>query len=98
MKELEEILGSIEEKEVFLVLSANFNKEDIKDILDAYSFIDDFSVIITKMDETSREGLVFDVIDVSNKPISYITYGQNVPDDIEVFDFNKFVNEFLREI
>ena len=44
MKELEEILGSIEEKEVFLVLSANFNKEDIKDILDAYSFIDDFSV------------------------------------------------------
>lgn len=50
------------------------------------------------MDETSREGLVFDVIDVSNKPISYITYGQNVPDDIEVFDFNKFVNEFLREI
>ena len=98
MKELEEILGSIEEKEVFLVLSANFNKEDIKDILEAYSFIDEFSVIITKMDETSREGLVFDIIDEANKPISYITYGQNVPDDIEVFDFNKFVNEFLREI
>ena len=98
MKELEEILGSIQEKEVFLVLSANFNKEDIKDILEAYSFIDEFSVIITKMDETSREGLVFDIIDEANKPISYITYGQNVPDDIEVFDFNKFVNEFLREI
>lgn len=27
------------------------------------------------MDETSREGLVFDIIDEANKPISYITYG-----------------------
>ncbi|WP_417202099.1 flagellar biosynthesis protein FlhF [Acetoanaerobium sticklandii] len=98
MIELEEIIESIDEKEVFLVLSANFNKEDIKDILEAYSFIDDFSIVITKMDETSREGLVFDIINAANKPVSYITYGQNVPDDIEIFDFNKFVNEFLREI
>ena len=98
MIELEEILESIEEKEVFLVLSANFNKEDIKDILEAYSFIDNFSIIITKMDETSREGLFFDIINEANKQVSYITYGQNVPDDIEIFDFNKFVNEFLREI
>ncbi len=98
MMELEEILSSIEDKKIFLVLSANCNNEDIKDILGVYSFIDDFSIIITKMDETSGEGLVFDIMNETNKPISYITYGQNVPDDIEVFDFSKFVSEFLREI
>jgi len=98
MEELEEILESIKEKEIFLVLSANFNIDDIKDILEVYNFIDEFSIVVTKMDETSREGLVLDILNEAKKPISYIAYGQNVPDDIESFDFTKFVNEFLREI
>ncbi len=98
MKELEEILNSITEKQVFLVLSANFNKDDIKDILNVYSFINEYNIIITKMDETSREGLVFEVMNEANKPITFTTYGQNVPDDIEVFDLTRFINEFSREI
>ncbi len=98
MKELEEILNSIIEKEVFLVISANFNKDDIKDILCVYSFISEYNIIITKMDETSREGLVFDIMNESKQPIAYTTYGQNVPDDIEMFDLTKFINEFSREI
>lgn len=97
MLELEEILNTIKQKEIFLVISANYNQSDIKDIISRYSFIENYHLIITKLDETSRTGIIFDIINDSGKAVTYITYGQNVPDDIETFDLSKFINDFLRE-
>ncbi len=97
MTELEELLDTIKHKEIFLVISANYNQQDIKDIILRYSFIGNYHLIITKLDETSRTGIIFDIINDSGKAVTYITYGQNVPDDIETFDLSKFINDFLRE-
>lgn len=97
MTELEDLLKTIKEKEIFLVISANYNQLDIKDIISRYSFIENYHLIITKLDETSRTGIIFDIINDSGKAVTYITYGQNVPDDIETFDLSKFINDFLRE-
>lgn len=97
MIELEELLKTIKQKEIFLVISANYNQQDIKDIISRYSFIENYHLIITKLDETSRTGIIFDIINDSGKAVTYITYGQNVPDDIETFDLSKFINDFLRE-
>jgi len=97
MAELKDMLSNIEDKEVFLVIGANFNKEDINEILSNYSFIENYHLIVTKLDETSRLGLIFDIMNDAGKSISYTTFGQNVPDDIEIFDLKGFINEFLRE-
>lgn len=97
MAELKDMLSTIEDKEVFLVIGANFNKEDISEILSNYSFIENYHLIVTKLDETSRLGLIFDIMNDAGKSISYTTFGQNVPDDIEIFDLKGFINEFLRE-
>ncbi|MDV9887031.1 flagellar biosynthesis regulator FlhF [Clostridioides difficile] len=40
------------------------------------------SLIITKLDETITYGSIFNIMNYAQKPISYITTGQNVPDDI----------------
>ncbi|SHJ43721.1 flagellar biosynthesis protein FlhF [Tepidibacter formicigenes] len=96
MKELKVFLDCFEDKEIFLVLSANWNIDDIKNIINEYSFLKDYKIIVTKLDETDRIGIVLDILNSSNKPIAYTTFGQNVPDDIEKFDIKKVVNEVLR--
>ena len=98
IEDLKKVLTNIEDKKVFLVLSANTSIDDIYDIVDTYSFVDDYEIIVTKTDETIRMGNILDIIKKTGKNISYITFGQNVPDDIEKFNMGKYVSELIREI
>jgi flagellar biosynthesis protein FlhF len=41
-------------------------------------------IIFTKIDEAAHVGAVLNVVRKVNKSLSYITTGQDVPDDIEV--------------
>lgn len=67
-----------------MVISATTKNSDIKSILDGYAELEYDNVIITKLDETSVYGALYNIAKISNKPISFITTGQNVPDDIMV--------------
>ena len=84
--------------EKVLCVSANTRKNDIKDVFKAFDIINFNSVIITKVDETSNVGNVVDVADKYNKPISYFTNGQEVPNDIEVADSDKIVELMVGNI
>lgn len=68
---------------VNMVISATTKNKDIRTILDGYSELNYNNVIITKLDETTSYGSLYNIAKISNKPINYITIGQNVPDDIK---------------
>ncbi|MCR4895509.1 MAG: flagellar biosynthesis protein FlhF [Lachnospiraceae bacterium] len=91
---LESLPDSLETQN-FLVISATTKLKDLKKIVDNYKCISDFRLIFTKLDETSSLGNLYNIRDYSGKPISYVTYGQNVPDDIEVFNAQKTVKLLL---
>ncbi len=78
--------------EKVLCVSANIKKADLNEIFRSFDVIDLNSIIITKVDETSFVGNVIDIADKYNKPISYYTNGQEVPNDIEVADSDKIVD------
>lgn len=69
---------------ISMVISATTKNKDIKTILDGYSQLSYNNIIITKLDETTSYGCLYNIAEFSNKPINYITTGQNVPDDIKV--------------
>jgi len=96
--EIFNIINSINNKEIYLLLSINTDFAVLKSILDHYSFIDDYKIIFTKVDETEKMGNILNVKYLTDKPVSYITTGQNVPNDIEIFDKNKFISYLLGEI
>lgn len=81
--------------EKILCVSANTKKNDLREIFKAFGKINFNSVIITKVDESSYIGSVIDVADKFNKPISYYTNGQEVPNDISVADPNKIVDMII---
>ncbi|GHU41010.1 hypothetical protein FACS1894111_02590 [Clostridia bacterium] len=83
------------EKEVYLVLSATTKYRDLLEIADVYKENFDFKLLFTKLDETSCYGNVFNMKMYTGAALSYNTYGQNVPDDIEVFNTQKMVKTLL---
>ena len=78
-----------------MVLSATTKYRDLLDIIDIYKEISEFKIIFTKLDETSTYGNLLNVKLYSDAELSYITNGQNVPDDIEIFDTQKIVKNLL---
>jgi len=68
--------------DVNLVLSAGSKLEDLKEIFKNFSFLDIDTLIFTKFDETKVFGTIFSLIYDTDKPVSYFSIGQEVPDDI----------------
>lgn len=83
------------EKEVYLVLSATTKYRDLISIADAYKEMTDFKLIFTKLDETTTLGNLLNLRLYTDAELSYVTYGQNVPDDIEEFNPQGTVKQLL---
>ncbi len=94
-KELIQGLDPSYSKEVYLVLSATTKYKDLLEIVDIYSAISNYNLIFTKLDETSTYGNILNVRLYSGAELSYVTNGQSVPDDIELFDTQRIVKQLL---
>ncbi|SCX08636.1 flagellar biosynthesis protein FlhF [Lachnospiraceae bacterium YSD2013] len=88
-------VDGIVEKEVYLVVSATTKYRDLMSIADAYSTITDYKLIFTKLDETTALGNLLNLKLYTGADLSYITCGQNVPDDIEDFNAQSTVKNLL---
>lgn len=78
------IKNSDYEIDVNLVLSAGSKLEDLKEIYKNFSFLNIDTLVFTKFDETKAFGTVFSLIYDIDRPVSYFSVGQEVPDDIVV--------------
>lgn len=81
-KELKELLESVPEKDVYLTLSVATKYKDLMKIVNVYKGMTEFNVIFTKLDETMSFGNIFNIKMATKAKLSYVTFGQNVPDDI----------------
>lgn len=87
ISELRAFVDKANATSINVVISATTKNKDIKTILEGYRILNYDKVIITKLDETSVYGSIYNISRIANKPIRYVTTGQNVPDDIK--DFSK---------
>ncbi len=94
-KELIDRIPGEYQKEVYLVLSATTKYRDLIDIADIYKKNFQFKLIFTKLDETSCYGNILNMKLYTGADLSYSTYGQNVPEDIEIFNTQKIVKHLL---
>lgn len=95
LRELGELVACVPEGEKYLVLSLTTKYEDLLNIIGKHSTIADFKIIFTKLDETTCLGSILNICYTTGKKISYITYGQNVPEDIEVIQPEKIAKVLL---
>lgn len=95
--DLERLLCAVpeEQREIFLVLSVTTKYRDLVKITEAYSEIADYSIVFTKLDETGAIGNIFNVRMLTDAPLSYTTFGQNVPDDIAQINPQSIAKQLL---
>jgi flagellar biosynthesis protein FlhF len=95
--ELTSLLKASKVDEIHLVLSATTGFSSCLGIIKMYSFLGDFKLLFTKMDETPTWGMLLNLTCLTKSPISYLAAGQTVPDDIEVMDAHLVANHLLNK-
>jgi len=79
---------------ISLVLALNTKEEDCMEIYEKFSKLGINSLLLTKLDETNTPGTILNFAVRTKKPISYISFGQDVPDDIvkaDPFGISSFI-------
>ena len=80
--------------DIYLTIDATTGQNGLSQ---AEAFIEDAkvnAVILTKMDGTSKGGIVLSINDKYNLPVKFITYGEQI-DDICQFDINQYIDGFI---
>lgn len=101
LKQIEElrsfINGTRYKIESVLVLSATTKCKDMFDIVNGFKGIPFHRTILTKLDETATLGPALNLLSQIPQDLSYVTMGQNVPEDIEMADPDKIARTILNE-
>lgn len=84
IQELRAFLSEAGADEVYLVLSAVGAAKTLAQTAERFAPAGTTGLVFTKLDEATSLGALLPVIRQSRLPLSYLTNGQNVPEDIEV--------------
>jgi len=83
IQELKSLLTVANVDEVHLVLNMTASLKTLQVTVEKFSAVNTTSLIMTKLDEAVGMGTLLSVSQKIDLPISYLTTGQDVPDDIE---------------
>ncbi len=84
INELKAVLHAARPHETVLVLAANTQLEDLRNVVANFSCCAPCSLLFTKIDETRRYGSLLSLNAETGLPIGYLGTGQNVPDDLRL--------------
>lgn len=93
--ELKGFLAAAAPDEVHLVLSTTASQACVELAINRFAEVRVDRIIFTKLDEAAHLGVVLNVARKLNKSLSYITTGQDVPDDIEVGERSRLAKLIL---
>lgn len=98
LAELREYLGTDEKVECHLVLSATTKDTDLMFNIQQFNIFPLKSYIFTKIDETQNHVAIFNQLWRYKKPVSFMTNGQRVPEDIELATRGKIAHLVMQNI
>jgi len=95
MSELRDFFHGDEEFQNILVVSSTTKDADLVEITKRFSTLTLSGVIFTKLDESTNYGTIFNHAIRFKLPITFLTTGQNVPDDIETASRERLIDLLL---
>jgi len=97
IQELKSLLNEAAVDEVHLVMSLTASVRSIRMTCEQFSSVNPTSLILTKLDEAAGAGSLLSVSRDVKLPFSYLTTGQDVPEDIEPANANRIARLVLGE-
>ncbi len=97
LEELREVLSATKPDETHLVVSMTTQPETVVDVAERFLPCGYDRLVVTKLDEALKLGVVLDVLSRVQAELSFVTTGQEIPRDIEVADSERLVGLILGE-
>ena len=103
MNELSKIKRTIQKEysdaphEIALVIDATTGQNGVIQAQQFKELIDITSIILTKMDGTSKGGIILSIKDKLDIPVKYIGLGETI-DDLQEFDLDAFIYGLTKEL
>jgi flagellar biosynthesis protein FlhF len=82
-------------EDIYLVVSCTTKNKDLKEIVEGFRILRYNNIIVTKLDETCSYGAVINILYDTQKPLAFVTTGQNVPNDIKALNKNEISDLIL---
>jgi len=95
LHELRAFLNEAGADEVHLVLSSVAGSRTLEQTAERFAAVGTTALVLTKLDESTGLGNLVPVVRGGKLPLSYLTNGQNVPDDIEIADAGRLARLML---
>lgn len=95
INELKALLDAVPDSKRYLVVSVTTRYEDLCKIVNVFDQQTDFNLIFTKLDEAETLGALMNICCIAGKKAAYVTFGQNVPDDLEAIKPDKIAKSLL---
>lgn len=97
LQELKDVLGAVKPDETHLVVSMTTQPETVVDVAERFAPCGYDRLVVTKLDEALKLGVVLDVLSRVPTELSFVTTGQEIPRDIEVADSARLASLILGE-
>lgn len=97
LSELRAYVRAAEPCTVLLTVACNVRQRDLLDVAERFSRVTYDGLIATKIDETRTYGAPTNLAHHIGVPLTYLTTGQNVPQDIEVASAGRLCDLLLSE-
>ncbi len=97
LDELKEVLAAAKPDETHLVVSMTTQPETVVDVAERFLPCGYDRLVVTKLDEALKLGVVLDVLSRVQAELSFVTTGQEIPRDIEVADSERLAGLILGE-
>jgi flagellar biosynthesis protein FlhF len=95
IQELKTMLAEAQADEVHLVLSCVASTASLRKSAERFAEVGATALVLTKLDEATGLGNLLPLVRSCRLPLSYVTNGQNVPDDIAASDRRKLARIVL---
>lgn len=96
--EIKETLRLIDEIEYMMVVSCNWKNKESYNLIQKYrKFFNISYLFFTKIDETAYPGTILNLAYKTKLPLTYISTGQNVPEDLKIITPERLASYLLME-
>ena len=84
LADLRRFVQAVPTRRTLLTIAAGARYRDMLDVVARFGAIPFDGLLLTKLDETTTFGPILNLLHHTGKPLTYLTTGQNVPQDIEL--------------
>ncbi len=96
LNQLREFISAAAADEVHLVVAATAARANVRASIDRFCPLGVSHIILSKLDEAGAFGTILNVAEARKAAFSYITTGQDVPDDIALADSSRLASCIVR--